>query len=453
MTFTAYNPATRKFTEKPVINTDSLAPLVTGAADAAITRGQHAIDDMQLRVREYKKQVAEFEKKLVETTKDLAKYEKQKDPEKIKVEIAKKVEKLECFKHGMIEEIRESEGSIFVTTSPLYFYKGTKLNNMDTLEKDLLIGRFLIRITPRYWDRDIRAAVEMTNMDQREEGRLPHPCVSGTRICFGNAETPVRNLLKEGKIMELIDYLIDFIHSPNDEQGHSRWVRFFENAKPVKLTVRPGTPWVQWQDGLTSEPLRIRRPSLTNTVIDQLMKLLDMAQNDHQGIANDNDNVYTREEIREEITRRREANSAAVEMAELRQRLRTDAYRRPRELLRLLTGRQIRAMIRLGEENSSNQHRVVHEDGTFVHWDDLRSEYNDRQGHDNLNISVSPEEREHIEKVKTEFFNNLARVRNQPDAGPEQMTIDQNPTIINGTHARRALEDMAASMYTSDLTD
>lgn len=133
--------------------------------------------------------------------------------------------------HPYIEKFEvDTERRVVITTRPIM------IKQEDWVEEKNA-GRYQIRID--FSKSSYREAIRVLNITQRHK-EYDSPTILSTSPCWGNTDEDFDKEFKEQNLFELVIDLIDYISSPIDHHGFSKWNQFFENAKP-------------WPEGFTFE--------------------------------------------------------------------------------------------------------------------------------------------------------------------------------------------------------
>lgn len=128
---------------------------------------------------------------------------------------------------------------IVVTTNPLHIRK-------HYWRKDRIAGKYQIRID--FSKSSFYDAIQVLNITQRLE-YYDSPTISDTDCCWGNMETDMDNDFRTHNLYEIVSDMIDYISSPNDNDGYLEdndagrdadgnyqkkgWERFIRLATPM----------------------------------------------------------------------------------------------------------------------------------------------------------------------------------------------------------------------------
>ena len=126
----------------------------------------------------------------------------------------------------------DAKKRIVVTTKPISVKMKEPIveGSIEKVEVEKVAGKYQIRID--FSQENAREGIEIINITQRFEG-YQSPTISGTRCCLGDFSSDLQRDFDTCDLHELISDLIDYIASPNDKNGYTRWVFFFEKAKPL----------------------------------------------------------------------------------------------------------------------------------------------------------------------------------------------------------------------------
>lgn len=137
-------------------------------------------------------------------------------------------------KHAKIEGFYlASSSKIVVLTKPLY---GVGKNDKE--DKANLIGRFLFLLeinSPVLYAINLDYAA-LRNSRGEDFGVYFHPNISSTRICWGNNQTEINNMLSKMELYEVFDFMITFFSTwPHEEDSNpfidfDRWAELKERV-------------------------------------------------------------------------------------------------------------------------------------------------------------------------------------------------------------------------------
>ena len=200
-------PAPAGYNVKPVkakINSDKIREVLTAIKNreirGRINEGRGSIDYYEREINERQRDINLLQRRLVQKIRtDLSAIEKSKT----------------------ISSVFFYRGTLYLTTNPLIF-RGNRGENgsADTIEFDgLNIGRVLIEFRP-YAATEIRAY----GIDWAIGRRTPlSPVVSYSgSICFGNNEALIKKLTRQGKIGDILPYVIKALTRPDYERPYRR---------------------------------------------------------------------------------------------------------------------------------------------------------------------------------------------------------------------------------------
>lgn len=114
------------------------------------------------------------------------------------------------------------ERRVVITTRPITI-------KQEGWTEEKIAGRYQIRID--FSKSSYEEAIRILNITQRH-GYYDSPTITNTDPCWGNTRDDLDKEFKEQNLFELVIDLIDYISSPLDHHGYSRWDQFFAGAKP-----------------------------------------------------------------------------------------------------------------------------------------------------------------------------------------------------------------------------
>lgn len=248
----AYNPVTSEEINGPDM-AGELSKVVTGIASSRLAVIKQDMNYVKNDISDYERSLKERQKKQEELIAEEKKFtDIAGGVDKVMKAIKKDIDKSDIFDRGLVHSINYQENCLYVITKELRFYAGTPIDGR-TIKDDIDLGHYLIKIDPRYPDNMIKgiSALDYT-------GDYSGPCIKNGSICWGSSETEYRRLSRKCDIVGLIDFVIGYIMSVNDEHGYISWDGYFRDRKAIKDYPVPGRPSAILQDG--SQVLPIPRP-------------------------------------------------------------------------------------------------------------------------------------------------------------------------------------------------
>lgn len=234
----AYDPASGKLGTEAVDQSREISKAMAGIARSVISSNLDGIRYLDDRINQMKRDLDSDIERKASVEKDLEKLRAESGSITSIVKKTKsQIKESDIFNSGMIASITFQENKLIVITEKLKFYKGTPLSGR-MIEEDIDLGRYLIVIDPS--NSGLSQVTGITSLDYGYD--YSSPTITLTSICWGSSADECHKIASSHNIVNLIDFVVGYILSVNDEEGYTRWTSYLRERKSIATNPMPGRP-------------------------------------------------------------------------------------------------------------------------------------------------------------------------------------------------------------------